>query len=57
MFQKQPVALLPHIGAFLGHNSPVFYQQATPANYSPVVKVIVADDLEFRLVRAVYVAI
>ena len=57
MFRKQPVALLPHIGPFLGHNSPVFYQQAAPANYSPVVKVIVADDLEFRFMRAAYVAI
>ncbi len=57
MLQKQPVALLPHIGAVFRHDSPVFYQRTSPGNHSPVVKVIIADDLEFRLMSAAYVAI
>jgi len=55
--QKRPVALFPHVGVVLRDNSPVFYQQASPGNHSAVIKVIIADDLEFCLTGAAHVAI
>src|SRR5262245_4135994 len=49
--------LFPQKRAVFCHDSAVRDQEATPRNYAAVIKVIVADHLEFSLVGAARVSI